>query len=59
MNGDFALYVIGTNFSPTSTNWLSLRLDESPWTPPDAQLISLISEFSDEERKAWDQYEAG
>jgi hypothetical protein len=34
MGDDFARYVIGTNSSSTSSNWLSLTLDEAPWKPP-------------------------
>jgi hypothetical protein len=61
MDDDFAHYVIGTNSSSTSSDWLSLRLDEPPWKPParpEDQLRSLVAEFSDEERKAWEQFEA-
>ncbi len=61
MEGDFARYVIGTNSSPTSGNWLSLRLDEAIWMPPprpEDELASLVFELSNEERKAWDEFEA-
>lgn len=60
MHDDFARYVIGTNSSSTSSEWLSLRLDEPPWEPPprpEEQLRSLVGECSDEERRAWEQFE--
>jgi len=53
MSGDFARYVIGTNWSKASCNYLSLRLGES-WMPP---LATLVSELSDEERIAWQQFD--
>ena len=56
MEDDFARYVIGTNSG--LTNWLSLRLDEPPWQSPDERLSALIDEFSDEEKKAWQAFEA-
>jgi hypothetical protein len=61
MDDDFARYVIGTNWSSTSSNWLSLTLDEAPWRPlprPEDQLRLLVGEFSDNERKAWGAFEA-
>jgi hypothetical protein len=61
MDEDFARYVIGTNWSSTLSNWLSLTLDEAPWDQPprsEDQLRSLVDEFSDEERKAWEEFEA-
>ncbi len=53
MHGDFARYVIGTNYS---TNWLALRLQDAAWTPPDPiedLLRSLVADLSDMEREAW------
>lgn len=61
MHDDFARYVIGTNWSSTSRDWLSLQLDEPRWNPPphtEDQLRSLVAEFSAEERKAWEEFEA-
>lgn len=54
MEDDFARYVIGTN-SHTS-NFLSLRLDGPTWTSPDERLNQLISQFSDDAKKAWDTF---
>ena len=57
MSGDFARYVIGTNSS--STNWLSLRLNEPPWDPPSKladRLQVLIEEFSAEEQQVWKEF---
>lgn len=61
MHGDFARYVIGTNWSQYSSNWLSLRLDDPPWKPPPPlkdQLQSLVGEFSTGELKAWKEFES-
>lgn len=61
MDDDFARYVIGTNSSSTSSDWLSLILDEAPWRPPpcpEDRLRSLVGEFSEDERKAWEEFEA-
>ncbi len=61
MDDDFARYVIGTNSSPTSSNWLSLKLDERPWMPPERPedlLRDLVAELSEAERTAWDVFEA-
>lgn len=58
--GDFTRYVIGTNLSSGSREWLSLRLDEPAWTPPPSpaeQLNVLIADFSDDERSAWQTFE--
>lgn len=56
MNDDFARYIIGTNTG--STNWLSLKLDEPAWEPPDERLAALIAEFSQEEMEAWKAFES-
>jgi hypothetical protein len=61
MDDDFARYLIGTNFSSTSSDWLSLTLDEPPWKPPprpEDRLRALVGEFSDYERKAWEEFGA-
>ena len=60
MNDDFARYVIGTNWSPSLGNWLSLRLDEPPWRPPpriEDQLSIFVGDLSVEEKKAWDEFD--
>lgn len=60
MSDDFARYVIGTNSSLTSSVWLSLTLDDPIWKPPprlEDRLNSLVSEFSNDETKAWKQFE--
>jgi hypothetical protein len=53
MGDDFARYVIGTNSSFTSTNWLALRLDEPAWQSREECLARLLEGFSEEERAAW------
>src|SRR5690606_13482561 len=48
IDDDFARYVIGTNSSLTSCDWLSLRLDEPTWKPPsrpEDQLRLLVGEL--------------
>ncbi len=56
MGDDFARYVIGTNSS--STNWLSLRLEEPTWQSADARMAALLEGFSEEERTAWEAFKA-
>jgi len=56
LEDDFARYVIGTNSG--HTNWLSLKLDEPAWQSPEERLSTLIAEFSEEEKKAWQAFEA-
>lgn len=56
MGDDFAHYVIGTNSS--STNWLSLRLEEPAWQSADARMAALLKRFSEEERTAWEAFKA-
>ena len=53
---DFARYVIGTNFSHYSSDWLSVRLDEGMWQSPDERLQILLENMSNDERLAWDEY---
>lgn len=60
MHDDFARYVIGTNASTTSSDWLALRLDEPVWTAPprpEDQLRALVAQLSDDEQKAWEDFE--
>lgn len=62
MGGDFARYVIGTNWNSISTysgsrHFLSLGLDEPVWQSPDEYLASLIIQLSKEEREAWAIFE--
>jgi hypothetical protein len=56
MDDDFGRYIIGTNSG--FTNWLSLRLNEPPWQSPDELLKNLLGQFSQDERTAWERYEA-
>ena len=51
MDDDFARYVIGTNFS--STNWLSLRLDEPPWCSSEARMEKILPTLSETSLEAW------
>lgn len=58
--GDFARYIIGTNSSAGSREYLSLRLDGPPWTPPPSpveQLTSLVADLSDDELSAWQAFD--
>lgn len=54
--GDFARYVIGTNFLQESRKYLSLRRDEPAWTPtpiPVERLKTLEADCSEHEKPAW------
>lgn len=58
--GDFARYIIGTNSSAGSREYLSLRLDEPTWSPPPTpteRLSALVADFSDDERSAWQAFD--
>ncbi len=58
--GDFARYIIGTNSSAGSREYLSLRLDEPPWAPPPSpaeQLTALVANLSDDELSAWQAFD--
>ncbi len=60
MNGDFAWYVIGTNSSITSRDFLSLRLQEPPWMPSPSlaeQVSALVADLSEEELTAWQAFD--
>ena len=52
--GDFARYVIGVE---SSSNWLSLPLEDAPWQSPDERLQNLLSTLTDEQIATWDQFE--
>ena len=53
---DFARYVIGINFSPFSSKWLSLRLDDDQWQSPDERLEVLLAKFSTSEWQSWEAF---
>jgi hypothetical protein len=60
MNDDFATYVIGTNSSNTSRDFLSLRLQEPPWMPTPSlaeQVNELVADLSLEELSAWQAFD--
>lgn len=52
--GDFARYVIGVE---SSSNWLSLPLDDEPWQSPEERLQNLLSKLTDELKLTWEQSE--
>jgi len=52
---DFSIYVIGSDFK--HEGWLSAGLKEACWLSPDERLKVLVSEFSIEERTAWESFE--
>jgi len=54
LDDDFARYVIGTNSS--SSNWLSLRLDEEPWQSPRKRMAALLSTLDSSVQLAWKRY---
>ena len=52
--GDFSRYVLG---SDSGSSWLSLPLSEEPWMSPDERKQSLVSQFDEHERSAWQEHE--
>lgn len=52
--GDFARYVIGVE---SSSNWLSLPLEDAPWQSPEERLQNLFSMLTDEQIATWEQFE--
>ena len=56
MGDDFARYVIGTNSSTESREWLSLRHDDEPWLSSDEQIEMLLSAADPISRQRWDEY---
>ena len=55
---DFARYVIGTNFSEVSDDWLSLTLADDAWITPAERKENLIARFNHMERVAWEEFNA-
>ena len=53
---DFASYVIGTNFSEVSDDWLSLTLADDAWLPPAERKEDLIGRFNHMEWTAWKEF---
>lgn len=56
-HGDFARYIIGTNSSDVSHDWLSVNLEQAVWLPAAVRRQELISKFSEPEYAAWQAYE--
>lgn len=59
MIDDFARYVIGTNRSSSSCNWLSITLDDTPWkapASPEEELQSFVEGLPADVRKEWDEF---
>ncbi len=56
-SGDFARYIIGTNSSHQSRDWLTMNLDEPRWEPYDQRRATLVSQLDAEERTALDEYD--
>ena len=52
--GDFARYVIGVE---SSSNWLSLSLEDATWQSPDERLQNLLWTLTDESKLTWEQFE--
>ena len=53
---DFASYVIGTNFSEVSDDWLSLTLADDAWLPPAERKEDLIGRFNHMVWTAWKEF---
>ena len=58
LHWDFATYIIGTNSTDISRDWLALGIDEGKWRPAQERREELLSDFSSEERVALDTYES-
>ena len=56
LHWDFAWYIIGTNSSEISRDWLSLTLEQQDWRPVAARRQDLIAGFNEDECAAWDEY---
>ena len=55
MSDDFSHYVIGDD---SSSNWLSIGLNEELWQSPEERRQVLVSKLSDTERLAWEEFGA-
>ena len=58
MHWDFARYILGTNFSDQSHDWLSRTLEEEPWQSSDQRREILLLQLDQEERLALEEYDA-
>ena len=58
LHWDFARYIIGTNSSDSSRDWLSIGIDQERWRPVRERRKELLAEFSQEEHAALDAYES-
>jgi hypothetical protein len=56
MEKDFAHYVIGTNSSTKSIDWLSLTLNEPPWNSALQLKEQLLTELSNSEQEKWNLF---
>ena len=54
MGDDFAHYVIGDD---SSSDWLSLGLEEERWKSPEERKQALLLQLDDSELAAWDEYQ--
>ena len=51
--GDFYIYVIGRG---STSNWLSLSLDEDAWQSPNMRMQAFLAELPETYRNAWEEY---
>ena len=58
LHWDFARYIIGTNSSDSSRDWLSIAIDQERWRPVRERREELLADFSQEEQAALDAYES-
>ena len=54
LGDDFAHYVIRGD---SSSNWMSLALEEEPWQSPDERRQALLLELNESELLAWDEFQ--
>ena len=58
LHWDFARYIIGTNSSNESRDWLSLCINKERWRPSTERREELLAEFGQAEHAALDAYES-
>ena len=53
---DFARYILGTNSTDTSHQWLSIGIEQEQWKSAEEREQQLIPQFNGIERIAWEEY---
>lgn len=53
---DFARYILGTNSTDASRDWLSIEIDQEPWLTSGERRENLILRLDSIERAAWEEH---